>query len=173
MLLLIGAVPTIESGKLGHTESHEAHGRSTGVDVTVSSINFSYTTPSDAEKYQMFSSNFPIPGFDRPNILYVIDAVVDVPIQVDITVENLGTAPSGNIDIHILVLHNEYSQFELENRSVMLGSLNGGNSNTIADVFTPTYSGNHTLMISATPTITDDNPQNNQVNGAFSSKLVF
>ena len=167
MLLLIGAVPTIDSGKLGQTEPYEAHGRSTGVDVTVTSINFSYTTPSDAEKYQMFSSNFPIPGFDRPNILYVTDAVVDVPIQVDITVENLGTAPSGNIDIHILILHNEYSQFELENRTLMLASLNGGNSNTISDVFTPTYSGNHTLIISATPTISDDNPQNNQVNGAF------
>lgn len=167
MLLLGGLLPSMDNRVLSETDSFSVLGRATGVDVSVSSIAFSYTTSSNAEKYQMFSSNSPIPGFDRPEMLYAVDAVIDVPIQVDITVENTGTAPSGNIDVEILVLHNEYSQFELVNQSVMMSSLNGGNSFTVSDTFTPTYSGNHTLVITATSAVLDDNSQNDQYNRAF------
>ena len=138
----------------------QVSGRATGVDVTLTDVSFSYTTAGDEEQYRMFSSNYPVPGFNRPALLYVVDAVVDVPIQVDVMVENLGTASSGTIDVNIKVLHNEYTLFEMINETVQLGSLSGGNSNSISKVFTPTYAGNHTLSIQATSTVVDDNPQN-------------
>ena len=42
------------------------HGRSNGVDLAVDDVSFTYTTSSDEGKYRMFSSNHPIPGFNRP-----------------------------------------------------------------------------------------------------------
>ena len=50
--------------------------RSTGVDLAVSDVSFSYTSSSDQLKYQMFSSNHPILNFDRPASLFVVDAVM-------------------------------------------------------------------------------------------------
>jgi hypothetical protein len=41
-----------------------------------------------------------------------------------------------------------------------MASLNGGSSNNINHQFTPTYSGNHTIKITATSTIVDDNSNN-------------
>ena len=61
MLLLGGLLPSMDNRVLSETDSFSVLGRATGVDVSVSSIAFSYTTSSNAEKYQMFSSNSPIP----------------------------------------------------------------------------------------------------------------
>ena len=73
--------------------------RATGVDLTVNDVSFSYTSSTDEAQYRMFSSNHPIPLFNRPASLYVVDAVLDVPIYVEITVENLGTNPSGTVGV--------------------------------------------------------------------------
>ena len=168
LFLFVGcSFSAIHGEELDEYKIHEASGRATGVDVTVSDVSFSYTTAGDEEQYRMFSSNYPVLGFNRPAELYIVDAVVNVPIQVDIMVENLGTASSGTIDVNIKVLHNEYSLFEMINETVQMNSLSGGNSNSVSRVLTPTYAGNHTLIITATSTVLDDNIQNDQNIGSF------
>ena len=161
LVLLIGSsIPFGELVNLAEETDYGVAVKGTGVDLTVTEVSFSYTTPGDEEQYRMFSSNYPVFGFNRPQSLYVTDAVVDVPIQLEALVENLGTASSGFIDVNIKVLHNEYALFEPVNETLQLSSLAGGESNTVSKTFTPTYSGNHTLIVRATSTVSDDNVQN-------------
>ena len=161
LLLFIGGnIPTEGAIEFSLVTPTESSSKATGVDVTVSEVSFSYTTSSDEEQYRMFSSNYPIIGFNRPQTLYVVDAVVNVPILLEALVENKGTASSGTIDVNIKVLHNEYAQFETVNYTLQLSSLAGGNSNSLTKTFTPTYSGNHTLIVRATSTVVDDEPMN-------------
>jgi len=141
--------------------------RSTGVDLAVSDVSFSYTSSSDQLKYQMFSSNHPILNFDRPASLFVVDAVIDVPITIDFTVQNLGSTSSGNFNIIISVIHNEYLDFELHNESVPVNSINGGSSSSGQKTIIPRYSGNHTLRISPMASIVDDNPNNDELMRTF------
>lgn len=139
-------------------------GRSSGVDLSVGDLAFSYSTSADEGKYRMFSSNHPIPGFNRPASLYVIDAVVNVPIELDVSIENQGTTPSPVTDVRLLVLHDEYQRFEIVNMTEPLNSVAGASSGTVKFQFTPTYAGNHSLnvkILSATP---DDNPGNDESN---------
>ena len=172
-LLLGSSMPTWHGEVMQDTFQHSTSARATGVDVTVTDVSFSYTTPGDEEQYRMFSSNYPVPGFNRPAMLYVVDAVIDVPIQLDIMIENLGTVSSGTIDINIKVLHNEYALFEMINETVQLGALNGGNSNSVAKIITPTYAGNHTLVIRATSTVLDDNSQNDVQTDSFTVASMY
>ncbi len=145
----------------------QSNAKATGVDVTVTNTSFSYTSSVDEGKYRMFSSNHPIPAFNRPAELYVIDAVVNVPIYAEVTLENQGTSPSGTIDVNLKVLHNEYQLFEMINITQQMAGLSGGASNSIGFTFTPTYSGNHTIQVIGTSTILDDVPANNQRNRHF------
>jgi uncharacterized membrane protein len=139
----------------------------TGVDVLVTDVAVAYTSSSDASKYKMFSSNHPILGFNRPAELYVIDGMLNVSSTLTITVENIGTASSGVIDVNILLLHNEYTYFEFVNESTQMATLGGGDSNTITVPITPTYAGNHTVVVRATSTVSDDVPSNDASNGPF------
>jgi uncharacterized membrane protein len=134
--------------------------RATGVDLSVTNSSYGYANSADEAKFRMFSSNFPIIGFNKPYELFVIDTMVNAPTKVTIEVENFGTNPSGTIDINIKLLHNEYTQFEIVNDTIQMASLNGGTSNNIQHQFTPTYSGNHTIWITATSSIADDNTNN-------------
>ena len=168
LCLLIGSsLPTSQGTEMQNSTHNSTSARATGVDVTVTDLSFSYTTSSDEEKYRMFSSNYPVAGFNRPAMLYVVDAVVDVPIQLDVMIENIGTASSGTIDVNIKVFHDEYTLFEMINETVQLGSLNGGNSNSVSKTITPTYAGNHTLVIRATSTVLDDNTQNDVISDSI------
>ena len=112
----------------------------TGVDVTVSGVSVQYTSSTDKSSYEMFSSNYPISNFNRPAILYVIDTMVNVSTTLTVEVENLGTANSGVIDVNVVLKHNEYSFFELNNTTVQMSALNGGQTNTVNVVFAPGYS---------------------------------
>lgn len=132
----------------------------TGVDLTVTDVAITYTNAVDEDKYRMFSSNHPIFNFNRPAELFVIDAMVNVSSTLSITVENLGSAQSGVIDVNVILIHNEYSYFEFSNTTVQLASLSGGASNDVSVSITPSYSGNHTLVTRATSTISDDVPSN-------------
>ena len=168
LLLFIGGnIPSEGAIEFSFVAPTESSSKATGVDVTVSEVSFSYTTSSDEEQYRMFSSNYPLIGFNRPQTLYVVDAVVNVPILLEALVENKGTASSGTIDVNIQVLHNEYAQFETVNYTLQLSSLAGGNSNSITKTFTPTYSGNHTLIVRATSTVVDDEPMNDAYTSTF------
>ena len=168
LCLLVGSsIPTSQGVGITNSSHKSISARATGVDVTITDVSFTYTTLGDEEQYRMFSSNHPVVNFNRPSMLYVVDTVVDVPINVDVMIENIGTASSGTIDVNIKVLHNEYSLFEMINETVQLGSLSGGNSNSISKIFTPTYAGNHTLVIRATSSVLDDNAQNDQHTGSL------
>ncbi len=139
----------------------------TGVDVTVTGVTVAYTSSADAAKFKMFSSNHPIIGFNRPAELYVIDGMLNVSSTLTITVENIGVASSGVIDINVLLLHNEYTYFEFVNSSVQMSTLGGGDSNTASVSITPSYAGNHTLVVRATSTVSDDVPANDALSEGF------
>ena len=164
---LLAPMQPLSETYLNDQDIQQTTGRSTGVDLTISDISFSYPSSSDQMKYQMFSSNHPILNFDRPEDLFVVDAVIDVPITIDFTVSNLGTANSGNLNIVITVLHNEYSGFELHNETVTVSSINGGSSTTGQKTITPTYSGNHTIKVYPVASIIDDNPNNDILLNSF------
>ena len=133
----------------------------TGVDLRVVSVSVEYTNSADEAKYKMFSSNHPILGFNRPAELFVIDAMVNTSASLTITVENIGTATSGTIDVNVLLLHDDYDYFEFANSTVQMAALSGGSSNTVNVQVVPGYAGNHTLAVQAIPTVSDDNPSNN------------
>lgn len=133
----------------------------TGVDLRVVSISVEYTNSADEAKYKMFSSNHPIFGFNRPAELFVIDAMVNISASLTITVENVGTASSGTIDVNVLLLHDDYDYFEFANSTTQMATLSGGSSNTVTVPVLPGYAGNHTLSVRVTPAISDDDPSNN------------
>jgi len=153
--------------------THESPTNPTGVDVTVTDVSVAYTSSTDSAKYKMFSSNHPILGFNRPANLYVIDGMVNVSSTLTVTVENIGTASSGVIDVNVLVLHNEYTYFEFVNTTVQMASIGGGNSNTASIPILPSYSGNHTMVIRATSTVSDDVPANDALNRRFTVGATY
>ena len=140
-----------------------AGGRSSGVDLSVTDTSFAYTTSGDEGKYRMFSSNHPIPGFNRPESLYVIDAMVNVPIELSVTVTNGGAVSSVRSDVRVLVLHDEYDRFEIANVTEPLNPISGGSSGIVDFVFTPTYAGNHSLQVHVLQPSVDDNPTNDML----------
>ena len=160
LLILLSSNISLSESSFDPITIDNASARATGVDLSVTNSTYSYANSADEAKYRMFSSNFPIIGFNKPYNLYVIDTMVNAPTKVTIEVENFGTNPSGTIDINIKLLHNEYTQFEIVNDTIQMASLNGGSSNNIQHQFTSAYSGNHTIWITATSSIVDDNTNN-------------
>lgn len=139
----------------------------TGVDVQVVSASVTYTNAADEGLYKMFSSNHPILGFNRPAELFAIDGMLNTSATLTITVENIGTAASGIIDVNVRLLHNDYTYFEFVNTTVQMAALAGGGSNTVEVNIVPSYAGNHTLSITATSSVSDDNPSNDLRNQPF------
>ena len=137
-------------------------GRAVNIDLDVTDISITYPDSVNNSLYKMFSSNYPIPEFNKPENLYVTDGVVNVEMNINVVIENLGTAQSGFVDIELLVLHNEYARFELLNESRTLSPISGSSSASIDVLWTPNYAGNHTLQITVSNTIGDDDVTNNQ-----------
>ena len=165
VLFLLGTLVPLAPTTLEETTVR--HSPTTGVDVSVVDTGVKYTNTADENTFKMFSSNHPIFGFNRPAELFVIDAMVNISATLTITVENLGTNPSGVIDVNVLLLHDEYTYFEFSNSTVQMASLAGGASNTVNVDLVPSYAGNHTLRIEATSTVADDNPSNDRRNQPF------
>lgn len=139
----------------------------TGVDLAVTDISIAYTNNADVNSYRMFSSNHPIAGFNRPANLYVIDGMVDTSSTLTVTVENIGTANSGVVDVTVTLLHDEYAFFEFVNNTVQMNGLAPSAIDTVQIPITPGYAGNHSMLITATPTVSDDDPSNNGLNRHF------
>ena len=102
LVVLLGLMPLQQIGwqELSpENESLQSPSNPTGVDVTVEGYTVAYTNNADADSYRMFSSNDPGIFFNRPAELYVIDAMVNVSVTITATVENIGTASSGVIDV--------------------------------------------------------------------------
>ena len=162
LLIVIMSLQNIPQSELNHTivEHSSVASKSTGVDLSVTAISYSYPDSVDRQKYQMFSSNYPIPNFNKPESLFVTDAVIDVPITIQVTVQNLGATNSPAVDLTVVTLHNEYQNFELSNQTNVISSVRALDSITSSFTLVPTYSGNHTIVVTPKMSTTDDNPSN-------------
>ena len=136
-------------------------GRAVNIDLSVGDISFSYPDSTNSSLYQMFSSNHPIINFNRPAELYVIDSVLGVEIEIEVTIQNEGTVQSGFVDFSLLILHNEYQHFELHNFSNSMTPINGASSSSIKVLWTPYYAGNHTMEIVVSNPNGDDDTSDN------------
>ena len=139
-------------------------GRATNIDLAVGDISITYPDTVNRSKYQMFSSNYPILGFNKPQNLYVTDGVLGVDMNINIQIENLGNAQSGFVDVQVYILHNEYTRFELLNYTTGSSPIPGSSNTAIDVLWNPTYAGNHTLQIKVSNSNGDDVPENNQKN---------
>ena len=102
VLISVHAMP-FDNSTLTNQPAHEVGPKSTGVDLSVTDVDFSYPNSNDRNKYQMFSSNYPIVGFNKPESLYVVDAVKDVEIESKVFLSNIGTVDATNVEINILI----------------------------------------------------------------------
>ena len=131
-----------------------------GIDVRPIDYEMTYVSSSDRDNFALLSSHDPSgSGFTRPPDLYLIDGMRNVSSQIQITVQNLGSNPSGSFQMQLVVLHNEYSGFELLNTTLNVNSINGGSTTTASHTWAPKYGGNHTL-VATTLHNTDDNNGN-------------
>ena len=101
VLISVHAMP-IDNSTLTNQTAHEVSPKATGLDLSVTDVDFSYPNSNDRNKYQMFSSNYPIAGFNKPESLYVVDAVKDVEIEAKVFLSNSGTVDATNVEINIL-----------------------------------------------------------------------
>ena len=159
VLISVHAMP-INNSMLTSQTVHEVSPKATGVDLSVTDVDYSYPDLNDRNKYQMFSSNYPIANFNKPESLYVVDAVKDVEIELTVFLSNIGTVDAGNVEVNILVIHNEYIDFNLHNITNTIGTLRAGSEITSTVKFTPTYSGNHSIVVTPKSSAIDDNPSN-------------
>ena len=141
--------------------------KATGIDLSVSDVSYQYPNFGDQQKYQMFSSNHPIPNFNRPESLFVVDAVVNIEIEMTVRVENYGSTSSPLVDVNVLIIHNEYQNFEIYNLTNQISSISGQSSATTLFKFVPTYAGNHSIIITPAMTAVDDVPSNDALVGTF------
>ena len=167
LLFIAGSLANAAPMHLDASNAMASPANPTGVDVRVVDAAVSYTDSVDESKYKMFSSNHPILGFNRPAELFVVDGMVNVSATLTITVENIGTNPSGTIDVNVRLLHDDYAYFEFTNTTVQMSSLAGGSSNSVGVVVVPSYAGNHTLSVAAIASVSDDNPSNDVRNQPF------
>lgn len=166
ILISAHAIP-INNITLQEQESYQVNSKATGVDLSVTDVDFSYPNIIDEQKYQKFSSNYPIAGFNKPESLFVIDAVKDVEIELAIFLSNSGSSDALNVGINILVIHNEYIDFNLHNITKTIGTVRAQSEITSTVKLIPQYSGNHTLVVSPFSSILDDNPNNDAYTSTF------
>ncbi|DAC59892.1 MAG TPA: hypothetical protein D7I03_03225, partial [Candidatus Poseidoniales archaeon] len=110
LLVLLLSMQSMTNVTLQENESNISYtsAKATGVDLTVTDISYSYPDAVDRSKYQMFSSNTPPINFNRPDSLFVTDAVIDTQIEIQIEISNIGDSNSPNLDLNVLIIHNEY-----------------------------------------------------------------
>ena len=146
ILFIFLILHSIADPSILNDESQSQTSKNSGIDITPVDVSITYSNLADENQFKMFSSNHPIPNFNRPADLYVTDSVNSTPMDIEVTVRNDGTSTSGIITLHLLILHNEYEQFELANRTITMNGLtsSGQGTATFYNVYV-NYSGNHTL----------------------------
>jgi hypothetical protein len=65
-------------------------GRAVNIDLDVADISIAYPDSTNQSLYQMFSSNYPISSFNKPENLYVTDGVIGVEMNINIVIDNIG-----------------------------------------------------------------------------------
>ena len=169
LLVLLLSMQSMTNVSLEEKESNisYASAKATGVDLTVTDISYSYPDAVDRSKYQMFSSNTPPINFNRPDSLFVTDAVIDTQIEIQIEISNIGDSNSPNLDLNVLIIHNEYQDFEIFNVTNQVNSIRGQSSAISSFKLIPTYSGNHSIIITPSMSVVDDNPSNDIMTSTF------
>ena len=131
-----------------------------GIDVRPTDFDITYTNSADQSRYRLLSSADPSGGsFNRPISLFVIDGMVNVTSRFQITVQNFGNTASGPFTLRLVVIHNEYSGFEIFNSTLNVNSIGAGGTTTTSTNWASRYGGNHT-MIATTLVANDDNKGN-------------
>ena len=169
LLVLLLSMQSMTNFSLEDQESNlsYASAKATGVDLTVTDISYSYPDAVDRSKYQMFSSNTPPVNFNRPESLFVTDAVIDTQIEIQIEISNIGASNSPNLDLNVLIIHNEYQDFEIFNATNQVNSIRGQSNAISSFKLIPTYSGNHSIIITPSMSVVDDNPSNDIMMSTF------
>ena len=103
VLISVHAMP-INNSILNSQTVNEVSPKATGVDLSVTDVDYSYPNLNDKNKYRIFSSNYP-GEVNKPESLYVIDAVKDVEIESKVFLSNLGAVDAVNVEINILIIH--------------------------------------------------------------------
>ena len=127
------------------------------VDVKPLTFTSQYVSSTDASDYNTLSRTTTLA---RAPHLWIVDGMVDTQIRMVVEIENIGTSSASGVNVEIVVLHDEYIDFELHNTTVTT-SVSAGATATVNAVWTPKYSGNHTVRITTNHPL-DANPQNDE-----------
>ncbi len=150
-----------------------ASGRASGIDVRPISWDVEYVSNSDFQNYGILSSHDPSAlGLNRPTNLWIVDGMVNTSQRIEVVVENIGTAPSGQFNVQIVVEHDEYLNFILLDETVGVSNLAAGSTTTVSTTWTPKYGGNHTMWAETLHT-NDDNGGNDRSNRHLTIGMLY
>ena len=150
-LLLVSLIPT----------AHATQGRA-GPDIVPTSAYVTYVSNTDHSNHAVLSSQDPSAiGLGRSADLWIIDGMLGLQQQIEVTVENMGDSAAGSFDVDVEIVHDEYSDFILHSYRGTISSLAAGSSSSLSTIWTPDYSGNHTIRV--TSLLSNDANTNNDV----------
>ena len=148
-LLLVSLIPSV----------HATQGRA-GPDIVPTSAYVSYVSSTDHSNHAALSSQDPSAiGLGRSADLWIIDGMLGLQQEIEVTVENQGDSAAGSFDVDVEILHDEYTDFILHSYRGTVSSLGAGSSSTVTTTWTPDYSGNHTIRVTSL-LANDANPNN-------------
>ena len=131
-----------------------------GPDIVPTSAYVSYVSSTDHTNHAALSSQDPSSiGMNRPVDLWIIDGMIGLPQQIEVTLENQGDSSAGSFNVDVEIIHDEYTDFILHTYRGNVGSISAGGSATVTTTWTPDYSGNHTIRVT-TMLSNDANPSN-------------
>ncbi len=141
--------------------SQATQGRA-GPDITPTAALVTYVSSTDHSDHAALSSQNPSSiGMNRPADLWIIDGMLGLAQQIEVTLENQGDSAAGSFNVDIEILHDEYSDFILHSHRGTVNSVSAGGSATVTTTWTPDYSGNHTIRVTAM--LSNDANTNNDV----------
>ena len=151
ILMLVSIIPISEA----------TQGRA-GPDVTPTTASVTYVSNSDHTNHAVLSSQDPSSiGMSRSADLWIVDGMLGLSQRIEITIENLGDTVASNFNVDIEILHDEYSDFILHSHRSSVGTISAGSSTTVSTIWTPDYSGNHTIKV--TTMLANDADSNNDI----------
>ncbi len=121
-----------------------------GPDIVPTSAYVTYVSNTDHSEHAALSSQDPSSiGMNRPADLWIIDGMLGLQQQIEVTLENQGSSSAGSFNVDIEILHDEYSDFILHSHRGNVGSIAAGGTATVTTSWIPDYSGNHTIRVTS------------------------
>jgi len=151
LLMLVSFIPA----------SQATQGRA-GPDIVPTAALVTYVSSTDHSEHAALSSQNPSSiGMNRPADLWIIDGMLGLAQEIEVTLENQGDAAAGTFNVDIEIIHDEYTDFILHSHRGSVNSIAAGGSATVTTTWTPDYSGNHTIRVTAL--LSNDANTNNDV----------